>query len=263
MKVSNYTIHQNTSFNSQNFCSTKGTASPAVDLGQEQIKSFDSLNCMASYNAVQINLSKPQLNVYGNDELINNFNFAQNLLNDFNAEFPNIKSSTLSDIKLEHLIINGAPEAEINAAKQEFYDTDKLYSIMHNEAKKIKGFDFRRSCIKKYNIANCGDRAQIIDEKLKSLNYINTKKMMVKGNNDFGNHVFNVIGFDKNADMTNPNTWGPNAVVVDAWANKVMTPAEAVDFYKEFLLYNAKNEPIYFNDEESFVNEYRKAHDKE
>ena len=41
-----------------------------------------------------------------------------------------------------------------------------------------------------------------------------------------GDHVFLVIGRDKNSNPSNPKTWGKNAVFCDPWANKVYPAAD-------------------------------------
>ncbi|MDD3236467.1 MAG: hypothetical protein PHV37_00035 [Candidatus Gastranaerophilales bacterium] len=40
--------------------------------------------------------------------------------------------------------------------------------------------------------------------------------------NNTDQHVFAVLGLDDNADLSNPETWGENAVMVDPWANNAL-----------------------------------------
>ena len=53
-------------------------------------------------------------------------------------------------------------------------------------------------------------------------------------------HVFTVMGMDKNADLTNPDTWGENALICDIWADKCMKAKDGIEFYKDFFKIDEK-----------------------
>lgn len=76
-------------------------------------------------------------------------------------------------------------------------------------------------------VGNCSDQAILAANYLiEKKNYKNVAMiaLTMKGQNPLDpgaidQHVFAVMGLDKDADLTKPETWGENAVVVDPWGN--------------------------------------------
>ena len=61
------------------------------------------------------------------------------------------------------------------------------------------------------------------------------------------NHAFTVIGLKQNADITKPNTWGKDAVIVDAWTKTVKRANEGIEYIKEIFKYNPEKEECVFS----------------
>lgn len=180
-------------------------------------------------------------------ELSNNMRLGQALINDFNTQYPNLESFTMS---------------ELLAKKQERINPDSLLTqLMKNKAdrnfetmieclnkrpeQKDITFDEYIAMIKKEfkdcNMGNCGERAYMLLDKLNKMGLKNHAVIEIGGNKASNSHVFNVIGLAPNAVYNKPQTWGQNAVVVDAWSNKIMKPAEAFNFYHNFFEYGPNN----------------------
>ena len=76
-------------------------------------------------------------------------------------------------------------------------------------------------------VGNCSDQAilaanYLIEEKKE--NNVALIALTLKGQNPVNvdaidQHVFAVVGLDKNANLKDPDTWGENAVLVDPWGN--------------------------------------------
>lgn len=99
-----------------------------------------------------------------------------------------------------------------------------------------------RESAKTSGIANCSERAYIVQsELLKEKEAAHVIKIIAQDRsnpdlkNKFGEHVFTIFGLKKGCDLTKPETWGDNAVVVDWWANMVMSARDAIDSYKRIF----------------------------
>ena len=106
-------------------------------------------------------------------------------------------------------------------------------------------------------VANCAERAYIVQsELLKQKEAAHVVKMTLqdKSNPDlkikFGEHVFTVFGLKRGSDLTKPEKWGDNAVVVDWWANMVMSARDAIDYYKKILNFNPQFQDIKIEDKD-------------
>lgn len=97
---------------------------------------------------------------------------------------------------------------------------------------------------------NCGEYSDIVDFKLinKGENSHNIamsfKDPKTGKERNYGKHVFTVFGFKEGAQLTNPKTWGQDAVVVDAWANIVMRSNDAIEYFKTMFCFNPANSKI-------------------
>jgi hypothetical protein len=218
-----------------------------IDISNDNV--YNYLKYAPCYNAVCINLKHPQVNVLPS-VLESNINLGRNIIKEFYKQFPSVESSTLLDIEIMRRDLNNENSRELDLLvekRDKMFDKYKKTLDKRIQEKRFSMEELIKD-IKASNIANCGDRAVIVDDMLHKNGYNNTKIVNIKGNNCFNEHVFNVIGLDKNADITKPETWGENAVIIDAWANKTGKANDIIDFYKDFLLYNTCNQPMYFNE---------------
>lgn len=174
---------------------------------------------------------------------------ANRTLSAFNKEFPDLESSTMMYAHLEQMKRHGASEKDIEQYSKK---CEKMMDKYMDKVamRKKDSIDDLKKYVKKANIANCGDRAYIVDDILNKSGYSDSQKKMVliNGNDDFGNHCFNVIGLKEDADITNPATWGEDAVIIDAWMGKVMKPNQAIGLYRDFLGYDYENQPMFFSE---------------
>ena len=83
------------------------------------------------------------------------------------------------------------------------------------------------SAVADFKIANCKEQSLIMQNELEKLNI----PSVVIGRELF-DHCFIVANIAKNADISNPKTWGKKAFVVDAWMNKVFKSKE--DAFTEY-----------------------------
>ena len=179
-----------------------------------------------------------------------NYNIGRNVMNEFYEKYPKLDSFTMSETIYKGFERNNANSYLREKAKAK---ADKDFNTMIGILEKRpdnKDVTFNQyiNIIEKefdeYNFANCGERAYYLHNEMNKKGIDNTIiEIGVKSASN--SHVFNVIGLDKNADITNPETWGENALVVDVWANKLLPPKEAVAYYKEFLNYG-ENNPMEF-----------------
>ena len=107
---------------------------------------------------------------------------------------------------------------------------------------------------KSRGVANCGEVSSAILYYLKQKGedahkiHIQIKKKLFKKpeNRLFSDHSFVVIGLKKDAKLTDPKTWGNNAVIVDAWNGVVGKAKEVLDQYQRMFKFNPKKEKIIF-----------------
>lgn len=180
----------------------------------------------------------PISDFYNPSEQAKNTNIGNNVLSEFNEEYPNIDSSTYLYVQIQYLKRHGASEQEIRVLEQQLEEVDKRAEELYTRTKTTVESPSRNLLlaknIKNLNVANCGDRATLVQQKLNEQNIPN-KKIMLQSMEPFAEHEFNVIGLDENADLSDPSTWGDYAVVIDTWANKVFNVNSAQEFYSEFF----------------------------
>ena len=171
-------------------------------------------------------------NFFSKSEEIFNMQLGQDLIEQYNTKNPNVKSSTYLGAMSRYLErTEGSSEQSKNMLKEA--------ELLGDEPSEIN--------------QPCYSRAIAIANILKESNYKGNSAIIhtFGDRNDntgycFGSHVFNVIGLDKNANISDPSTWGKNAVIVDAWAGKTMTPKEAIEFYRDFFNYNNEHQKSNF-----------------
>ena len=57
-----------------------------------------------------------------------------------------------------------------------------------------------------------------------------THRFLFKQAEKVAGHEFPVVNMAPDADLDRPWTWGPNALIVDSWSGKILTPAQASPF---------------------------------
>lgn len=82
--------------------------------------------------------------------------------------------------------------------------------------------DFRHALIKNHQLGNCMEYAIFAYAEMRRLKFgIRAEIMYVKN----GDHVFLVLDRRRHSELTNPATWGNNAIACDPWSGEVY-PAE-------------------------------------
>ena len=162
----------------------------------------------------------------------NNAELGNNLIERFNKEFPNSKSSTYYVALANYLELNNGDKDKINELRE---NAEKLSVISEQENIDDVPTENRQ-------VMECRHRSEMMTKWLKEQGINDVQEIMICTkdiNFEKGEHVFNVIGMAENADTKDPSTWGKNAIVIDAWSGKVFTPKEALKFYKDFFNYDS------------------------
>ncbi len=195
-----------------------------------------------------VNAYNNMQNIHYSNSLGNNFAIAQTLLNGFNMEFPNLESYTMADAMYRNLEKTNPNSPQALAMKQQSDVLfDKMIKILDSRTKDQSDMHFSEyinMVVKEFRThhhGNCGERAYILCDKLNKMGIKNHATIQIDGKKNYNSHVFNVIGLAENANPSKPETWGPNAVVVDAWSNRIFKPQDAFAFYNDFLCYGNDN----------------------
>ena len=106
--------------------------------------------------------------------------------------------------------------------------------------------------VRETQTANCGEQAVLVSNFLNNRGVLNKiVSMDVYKNKSLSypicGHSFCVIGLDKNADLTNPKTWGGDAVIVDLWSNTVKQARKAISFFSDMMGVNKKQNKVIFH----------------
>lgn len=175
--------------------------------------------------------------------LKNNLRLGENCLKEFTREFPYIHSNTFWEVKMEKHKDNSeykylVPNIEKVARKysqivqKTRYIMDTNFYSSDNYIKKLK------NTIRLTNAANCDECADILLWNLMQKNipahkiYMSICDKNTKREKELGDHLFNLIGLQKGADIRNPKTWGNSAVIIDGWKKCVMPAKDALEMYK-------------------------------
>lgn len=185
---------------------------------------------------------------------------ATNILRDFKNQgiisstfeiYRHIKPSKLQDrLKSQNLAIStsslGTPDTsikikELNVSHSDILTKNKYYSKLmpiinskENEIRELRKLLREKKynktinpltvmgfIVKNYKIGNCMEQSILIQEKL-----INAGIFAKVTGRQFIDHCFVVCNLSKNADITNPKTWGKKSFIVDPWLNKVFRSKE-------------------------------------
>lgn len=162
----------------------------------------------------------------------NNTEVGNNLIERFNAEYPNAESSTYCRKYADYLEAHGGDKEEIARLKARAAELEIITTQENNDNVKTEDRE----------VKECRHRAEIMTKYLQEQGINDVKEIMIctkEINFSKGEHVFNVIGLSEDANTKDPRTWGENAVVIDAWSGKVFTPQEALEFFKDFFGYDS------------------------
>lgn len=108
--------------------------------------------------------------------------------------------------------------------------------------------------IKKYNFANCDQQSELLCNQLnekgikaKVVNFfIYTKNN--KQRRECGSHSFVILDMKQGAKISNPKTWGEDAVLVDTWINQAEPTDIGLKYLQEMFVFNPKTEYIEYID---------------
>lgn len=172
---------------------------------------------------------------------------AQKAMSDFKKEFGEVKSATYIAEKAKQLKRTGASEEVLD----KLFDMRRQYSAKIKEMRnniysvKYESYEDYINALKKHikengSYMNCNECADLMLEKLRRRG-IEATNVCIYSVNEKGEktcvteHVFTVAGLSKNADIKNPQTWGSNAIICDAWAGICDKAENGIKFYKEFF----------------------------
>lgn len=87
---------------------------------------------------------------------------------------------------------------------------------------------------------NCQECADLMLDMLHKKGVVAENLCLITLNSDknrvnYAEHVFTIAGLDPKADISNPETWGQNAVIVDGWAGICMKANEGIKYYNNFF----------------------------
>ena len=175
------------------------------------------------------------------------------VLKEFKAEYPyinsNIKYNNIIDrhkndekywallpILRGKSVLSGFKIAEM----RRMYEESRNKSYFLSKAVKATNTAGCQECsILMYNkFSNKGIPAQNVRFAIEQKNGFDTDR----------NHAFTVIGLDKDAKLSNPKTWGKNAVIVDGWANIVKRAKDGIEYFKEMFKFDPEKEVCVFGE---------------
>ena len=193
-----------------------------------------------------------------------NVRLARQEIRAFHQEFGYPKSDSFiklrifkhqNDIKYAEMIEKLKVKAKEYADK--FMDSYFIEYAMNKFNKELPRQDFYKKLaenVKKYNVANCEQQAELLCGKFnekgikaKVVNFfINTKHN--KQRRECGSHSFVVLDMKQGAKISNPKTWGEDAVLVDTWTNQAEPTEIGLKYLQEMFIFNPKTEYIEYID---------------
>ncbi len=183
--------------------------------------------------------------------LSENIKLGKKVLESFNKTFPNVESHSMAQLRLLKESNPKIKEEMAEVCKKLFSKLTSLKADVYEKAYTQSDYiSALKSAIKKYNIADCGHRTDVIINSLRIQGKSAKKVEMVITDNlgkQKSNHIFPVIAMKNNANIDNPQTWGENAVIVDAWANMVMKANDGINFLKKTVGFLPAAEKVKFN----------------
>lgn len=188
-----------------------------------------------------------------------NLRVGDEVLREFNREFGRLKSSSFIKAKMDYHSDNPLYDSVLPKLKPVYRKYSKMiegirslpvfYSIPSQDP---KGFVKKIiSVVKQYKYANCSVRSWIVQDKLlEKGKTAHCLSMTVKNKDgkvleDLG-HEFVVFGLKEKAKLTNPKTWGTNAVIVDPWTGNPFDAKEGLKAITEFLKIDSSKHEVNF-----------------
>lgn len=157
-------------------------------------------------------------------------------------------------------ILHGCSQIENNNLPKQYYDAlniavlDDLRKLINERKtdplalvdKDVYKFEKNISLTSKYSLGNCHEMAlQVLDFVLQSGIDVNAEVIAIDG--EKGDHAFVVIGRKSDSIINDPNSWGPDAIICDAWAehDQVYPASEYTgklkSFYREYTINSSRN----------------------
>ena len=187
----------------------------------------------------------------------------EKVINDFYKEFPTL--SNPSRLAQRYVDMVGA------------YDLDKMEQSVpgrHINSKALKCIGLRRHIpevvfslqrhadklrqkMHYYNVAMCGEISELLQDSLLKQNVpvdrvtvkfserSKWKKNLKRYSPD---HSFLVLNKAKDADLTDPKSWGSKAVIVDGWLKRVGPAADVIRELKQVFKFDPKIDRVMFFD---------------
>lgn len=199
-----------------------------------------------------------------------NMALGEKVLKNFQDEFGKLASNTRIDAEIKNL--EAMPE--LSQEKMErwvnLYDNKDDANIMVKNVRKMapsknpemfKSYDDYmtklKGAMKEWRAGNCEEHAAVVFDSLKQAGEKPVKLMieffknqdpwteLVFGAKRITNHIFPGIGFAKNADFRVPESWGEEAVAVDAWAGFVKPAKEVPKYLEQYFMIKPKHQNNY------------------
>lgn len=221
-------------------------------------------NTFKSIKNNNLKIVKKALEDNPENALQNNLRIAKSVLKEFNQEYGKVNSSTRLEIQIEENK-GKISSAELEKLKELKKDCESKIAKYREHLNDNLGQDCYMKRLKKFvketNAMNCGDYAVMLQDhffKKHNLKTDNVSLLVLEKKNgriEFSldkNHTIPVIGIDKKAKLEDPATWGPNAVIVDAWSNVVMKAKDGIEYFKQVLKFNPNDEQLVFRNDNKF-----------
>jgi len=181
-----------------------------------------------------------------------NLAIGKKVLDNFNKNFSGVESRSMVKLQFiketnpqikENLAVKLKKlDLRLGALKKDVYE--KSYESYGEYLNTLKGAG------KKYNILDCDHRTDLIRGALNSQG-ITSKKIEMgifdSNGRQVGNHIFPVTAMKQNANANIIETWGENAVIVDAWANFVMKAEDGVNCLLNMIGFNPQKVNVKFS----------------
>lgn len=183
-----------------------------------------------------------------------NLRIGEKILREFNNEFGHLESSTKIQTRLNAYKGNNPRFQKLLPALEKKADTlqEEIYDFAFKNMRKRVFLspevfiDHLKAIMKTKQKANCWEDSIIINDMLlkNGQKPSNIEIEVFEGDKLFGKHFTTVIGLKKEAFLTIPETWGSQAVIVDAWKGIVMQAHNALAFFKKCLSFNPKTDTL-------------------
>lgn len=192
------------------------------------------------------------VNISNRKVLTQNLYNGERILREFKSEYPYIKSNTRYNVLIDKHRDNEKFAGILPMLRAQSQISGltvmQIRNIYNSSREKINTL---KNVVKYTKVANCQEQTFLIHDKCKNAGIpaINVR-LNFEQKNGFDttkNHAFTVIGMKKNADVSDPKTWGKNAVIIDAWSNMVKRVHEGIDIIKETFRFDPNTENCVFS----------------